>query len=133
MVTSLLIMWLSCWISFCPQHFHVSWENLQTNILVRRWAALFLLGSQYLYGASRADHHSHIPISCAITTSPLVVSQNYVDNILEVVANDAVVNLTEHLKQVDDTSSIKFTYKEEDEGKILVCHDNGPAKLLVYR
>ena len=79
----------------------------------------------------------------AIATAPIHCKpklwKRYVDDILEVVAKDAVIPLTDHLNQVDDTNSIKFTHEEEVEGKIpfldtlVVRRDNGTVKLLVYR
>ncbi|XP_072017028.1 uncharacterized protein [Amphiura filiformis] len=54
-------------------------------------------------------------------------------------AKDEVNALTDHINQVDDTDSIKFTYEEEKDGKIpfldalTVRRDDGSIKLLVYR
>ncbi|XP_072014996.1 uncharacterized protein [Amphiura filiformis] len=64
--------------------------------------------------------------------------KRYVVDILEVVNKDAVPPLTEHLNQIDDTNSIKFTYEPEKDGKIpfldtlIVRRDDGTIKLLVY-
>ncbi|XP_072022387.1 uncharacterized protein [Amphiura filiformis] len=79
----------------------------------------------------------------AIMTAPIECKpkfwKRYVDDILEVVAKDAVKPLTDHLNQVDDTQSIKFTFEEEVDGKIpfldtlIVRRENGSVKLLVYR
>ncbi|XP_072033222.1 uncharacterized protein [Amphiura filiformis] len=79
----------------------------------------------------------------AIATAPFACKpkmwKRYVDDILEVVNKDAVPPLTEHLNQIDDTNSIKFTYEQEKDGKIpfldtlIVRRDDGTIKLLVYR
>ncbi|XP_072050257.1 uncharacterized protein [Amphiura filiformis] len=79
----------------------------------------------------------------AIATAPMECKpklwKKYVDDILEIVAKDEVNALTDHLNQVDDTDSIKFTYEEEKDGKIpfldalIVRRDDGSIKLLVYR
>ncbi|XP_072019409.1 uncharacterized protein [Amphiura filiformis] len=79
----------------------------------------------------------------AIATAPMECKpklwKRYVDDILEIVAKDEVNALTDHLNQVDDTDSIKFTYEEEKDGKIpfldalIVRRDDGSIKLLVYR
>ncbi|XP_072015063.1 uncharacterized protein [Amphiura filiformis] len=79
----------------------------------------------------------------AIMTAPIECKpklwKRYVDDILEVVAKDAVIPLTDHLNQVDDTQSIKFTFEKEVDGKIpfldtlIVRREDGSGKLLVYR
>ena len=48
-------------------------------------------------------------------------------------------NLTDYLNKVDPTGSIKFTFEEEDQGKIpfldtlLIRKEDGSVKLLVFR
>ncbi len=66
--------------------------------------------------------------------------KRYVDDILELVCKDKVDALTEHLNQVDDTGSIKFTDEREKKNSQIVCLDvlivrkeDGNVKLLVYR
>ncbi len=44
--------------------------------------------------------------------------KRYVDDILEIVKKGSTERLTDHLNQVDPTTSIKFTFEEEQEGKI---------------
>ncbi|XP_072033374.1 uncharacterized protein [Amphiura filiformis] len=79
----------------------------------------------------------------AIATAPMNCKpklwKRYVDDILEVVNKDAVLPLTNHLNEIDDTNSIKFTFEEEKDGKIpfldtlIVKREDGTVKLLVYR
>ena len=79
----------------------------------------------------------------AIATTPLDCApklwKRYVDDILEVIKHDVVDKLTDHLNQVDDTNSIKFTYEQEQNGQIpfldtlIVRREDGTIKLLVYR
>ena len=45
--------------------------------------------------------------------------KRYVDDILEYLKKGQVSTLTEHLKTIDPTDSIKFTSEEESGGKIL--------------
>ncbi|XP_072048917.1 uncharacterized protein [Amphiura filiformis] len=65
--------------------------------------------------------------------------KRYVDDILEIVKEDQVDNLTSHLNQSDPTERIKFTYEKEHEGTIpfldtlIVKKTDGSVKLLVYR
>ena len=65
--------------------------------------------------------------------------KRYVDDILEVVKRHAVVNLTEHLNEVDSTGSIKFTYESERDDSmpfldtLIVKKPDGHVKLLIYR
>ena len=65
--------------------------------------------------------------------------KRYVDDVLEIINNGKVDQLTEHLNQVDTTGNIKFTYEQESEGQIpfldtlIVRKDDGSVKLLVYR
>ncbi|XP_072046601.1 uncharacterized protein [Amphiura filiformis] len=65
--------------------------------------------------------------------------KRYVDDILEVVKEDQVDNLTNHINQSDPTGNIKFTYEKEQEGTIpfldtlIVRKADGSVKLLVYR
>ncbi len=64
-----------------------------------------------------ADIYMEYLEQTAIATVPLDIKptlwKRYVDDILEVVKRHAVVNLTEHLNEVDSTGSIKFTYESE--------------------
>ena len=79
----------------------------------------------------------------AIATAPLDLKpklwRRYVDDVLEIIKKGTTENLTEHLNKVDPTGSIKFTFEEEDQGKIpfldtlLVRKEDGSVKLLVYR
>ncbi|XP_072018334.1 uncharacterized protein [Amphiura filiformis] len=79
----------------------------------------------------------------AIHTAPLDCRprmwKRYVDDILEIVKEGATERLTEHLNQVDPMESIRFTYEEEQEGKIpfldtmIVRKPDNTVKLLVYR
>ena len=58
----------------------------------------------------------------AITTAPIHCKprlwKRCVDDILEIVHQDQVDNLTAHLNQTDPTDSIKFTYEQEHDGTI---------------
>jgi len=51
----------------------------------------------------------------AIATAPSDIKprlwKHYVDDILEVIKKDSVSDLTDHLNQVDETGSIKFTFE----------------------
>ncbi|XP_072017464.1 uncharacterized protein [Amphiura filiformis] len=79
----------------------------------------------------------------AIATAPLDCKprlwKRYVDDILEIVKEDQVENLTTHLNQTDPTDSIKFTFEKEQERSIpfldtlIVRKPDGSVKLLVYR
>ena len=79
----------------------------------------------------------------AIATAPLDLKpklwRRYVKDMLEIIKKGTTENLTEHLNKVDPTGSIKFTFEEEDQGKIpfldtlLVRKEDGSVKLLVYR
>ncbi|XP_072033280.1 uncharacterized protein [Amphiura filiformis] len=65
--------------------------------------------------------------------------KRYVDDILEIVKDNQVDNLTDHLNNTDPTDSIKFTYEKEEQGRIpfldtlIVRKEDGSVKLLVYR
>ena len=58
----------------------------------------------------------------ALTTTPDSCKprlwKRYVDDILEIVKNDGIQQLTDHLNQVDETHNIQFTYEIEKEGSI---------------
>ena len=79
----------------------------------------------------------------AIATAPILCKprlwKRYVDDILEIVNEDQVDNLTAHLNQTDPTDSIKFTYEKESNNSIpfldtlIVRKPDGSVKLLVYR
>ena len=79
----------------------------------------------------------------AIATAPIECKprffKRYVDDILEIVTRGTEEQLTEHLNNVDDTGSLKFTYECEEEGKIpfldtlIVRKPDGSVKLLIYR
>ena len=65
--------------------------------------------------------------------------KRYVDDILEIVKNNQIENLTDHLNNTDPSGSIKFTYEKETNGQIpfldtlIVRKLDGSVKLLVYR
>ena len=44
--------------------------------------------------------------------------KHYVDDVLEIIKDGEVDNLTEHLNQVDQTGNIKFTHEQEKDGQI---------------
>ncbi|XP_072041252.1 uncharacterized protein [Amphiura filiformis] len=79
----------------------------------------------------------------AIATAPLEFKprywRRYVDDVLEIIQEGQVQNLTDHLNSVDETESIKFTFEEEKNGQIpfldtlIVRKPDGSIKLLVYR
>ncbi|XP_071956011.1 uncharacterized protein [Antedon mediterranea] len=79
----------------------------------------------------------------AIATSPLDCKpklwRRYVDDVLEIIQKDSTQKLTDHLNSIDPTGNIKFTFEEEDQGKIpfldtlIVGKEDGSLKLLVYR
>ncbi|XP_072048906.1 uncharacterized protein [Amphiura filiformis] len=79
----------------------------------------------------------------AIATAPLDCKprlwKRYVDDILEIVNENQVDNLTTHLNQTDPTDNIKFTYEKEHDGSIpfldtlIVRKPDGTVQLLVYR
>ena len=79
----------------------------------------------------------------AIATAPIECKprmwKRFVDDVLEIINNGKVDQLTEHLNQVDTTGNIKFTHEQESEGQIpfldtlIVRKDDGSVKLLVYR
>ncbi len=61
-----------------------------------------------------------------IATAPMDIKpklwKRYVDDILELMRKDKLDGLTEHMKQVDDTGSIKFTDDQEKDSQLL-CLD----------
>ncbi|XP_072039336.1 uncharacterized protein [Amphiura filiformis] len=79
----------------------------------------------------------------AVATAPLDCKpkmwRRYVDDVLEIIQRDSTQKLTDHLNSVDTTGNIKFTFEEEDQGKIpfldtlIVRKEDGSVKLLVYR
>ncbi len=79
----------------------------------------------------------------AIATVPLDciprMWKGYVDDILAVVKKGQVQSLTDHINTIDATGNIKFTFEQEDAGKIpfldtlIVRKEDGSVKLLVYR
>ncbi|XP_072046904.1 uncharacterized protein [Amphiura filiformis] len=79
----------------------------------------------------------------AVATAPLdckpKIWRRYVDDVLEIIQKDSTQKLTDHLNSVDPTGNIKFTFEEEDQGKIpfldtlIVRKEDGSLKLLVYR
>ncbi len=79
----------------------------------------------------------------AIATAPMDIKpklwKRYVDDILELVCKNKVDALTEHLNEVDDTGSMKFTDEREKDSQItclnvlIVRKEDGNVKLLVYR
>jgi len=58
----------------------------------------------------------------ALSTAPVNCKprlwKQYVDDILEAIKKDQIAEFTDHLNAVDETGSIKFTYKEESNGTI---------------
>ena len=44
--------------------------------------------------------------------------KRYVDDVLEIIKDGEVNNLTEHLNQVDQTGNIKFTHEQDKDGQI---------------
>ena len=74
----------------------------------------------------------------AIATVP-PLWKRYLDNISEIIKKRQVDNLNQHLSEGDGTRNIKFTYEEENEGKIpfldtwIVRKVNWTVKLLVYQ
>ncbi|XP_071963828.1 uncharacterized protein [Antedon mediterranea] len=79
----------------------------------------------------------------AIAAAPLECKprlwKRYVDDVLEIVKQDQVENLTQHLNSSDPAGPIKFTYEKEYENKIsfldslIIRKPDGSVKLLVYR
>ena len=75
-----------------------------------------------------------VPIQC----NPRLWKR-YVDDVLEIIKDVEVDNLTEHLNQVDQTGNIKLTHEQEKDGQIpfldtlIVRKEDGKVKLLVYR
>ncbi|XP_072028489.1 uncharacterized protein [Amphiura filiformis] len=75
-----------------------------------------------------------VPIDCRSKLWKL-----YVDDVLEIVKQGSVDQLTEHLNKADDTGSIKFTHEPEKEKQIpfldtlLIRKPDGEIKLLIYR
>ena len=65
--------------------------------------------------------------------------KHYVDDILEIVPNGEIENLTDHLNKVDNTGSIKFTHKPEQNEQIpfldtmIIRKPDNTVKLKVYR
>jgi len=90
-----------------------------------------------------ADIYMEYLEQTAIATVPLDIKptfwKRYVDDILEVVKRHGVVDLTEHLNEVDNTGSIKFTYESERNDSmpfldtLIVKKPDGHVKLLIYR
>ncbi len=78
----------------------------------------------------------------AIASVPLEAKpklwKRYVDDVLEIVKEDQIIPLTEHLNQVDPSGSIKFTYEKEQNGSIpfldtlIIRKSDGSIKLHVY-
>ena len=58
----------------------------------------------------------------ALSTAPVNCKsrlwKRYVDDMLEAIKKDQIAGFTDHLNAVDETGSIKFTYKEESNGTI---------------
>ncbi|XP_072014846.1 uncharacterized protein [Amphiura filiformis] len=79
----------------------------------------------------------------AISTAPITCRprmwKRYVDDVLEIIRKGEVDNLTDHLNKTDPSSSIKFTYEQENEGKIpfldtlIIRKPDGSVKLCIYR
>ena len=79
----------------------------------------------------------------AIATVPLECRpklwKRYIDDILEIINEDAVEGLTQHLNRVDETGSIKLTYESEVDkmlpflDMLIARKDDTQVKLLVYR
>ena len=81
--------------------------------------------------------------SKAIPSAPedvgLSLWKRYVDDTLEKIKRGQVIPLTEHLNSIDVTGNIKFTYDQENEGKLafldvlLSRRPDGSIKLQIYR
>jgi len=79
----------------------------------------------------------------AIATAPVECKpkfwKRYVDNVLELIKNGQMRNLTDHINTIDATGNIKFTYEEDEDKQILfldillVRREDGSVKLLVYK
>ena len=81
----------------------------------------------------------------AIATAPVECKpkfwKRYVNDVLELIKQGQVRNLTDHINTIDSTGNIQFTYMyEEEEDKqipfldtLLVRRKDGSVKLLVYR
>ena len=77
----------------------------------------------------------------AIATAPIECRpklwKRYVDDVLEVIKDGQVQQLTDHLNTVDTTNNIKFTHEPEVEGVIpfldilITKKDDGTVKLCV--
>ncbi|XP_077999607.1 uncharacterized protein LOC144452388 [Glandiceps talaboti] len=65
--------------------------------------------------------------------------KRYVDDILEIIKDGQVDNLTSHLNTIDKTNNIKFTHEPEEDNKIpfldilITKKSDGTVKLCVYR
>ena len=81
--------------------------------------------------------------SKAIPSAPeevgLSLWKRYVDDTLEKIKRGQVIPLTEHLNGIDVTGNIKFTYDQENEGKLafldvlLSRRPDGSIKIQIYR
>ena len=69
-----------------------------------------------------ADSYMEHLQQTAIATAPSDMKPRlwkcYVDYILEVIKKDTVSDFTDHLNQVDETRSIKFTFKSENDNAL---------------
>ena len=79
----------------------------------------------------------------AIATAPIDCRpktwKRYVDNVLEVMKQGQVGNLTQHLNTIDTMDNNKFTHEPEVQGKIpfldilITKREDGTVELCVYR
>ena len=77
-----------------------------------------------------------------IMTSPITCKprywKRYVDDILEIIKQGSTHDLNDNLNTIDPTSNIKFTYEEEQQGKmsfldaLIARKSDNTVKMLVY-
>ena len=78
-----------------------------------------------------------------IATAPMdchpKLSKRYIDDVLEIIEDCKVDQLTHHLNQIKPTGNIKFTHKPEKDNQIpfldtlITCKPDGSVELLIYR
>ena len=110
-------------------------------------------GDIYSQNAGVAMGSPLSPIACnlfmewleqeAIATAPITCKprlwKRYVDDVLEVIKQGQVDNLTTHLNTIDPTDNIRFTYEQEQDGKIpfldtlIIRKPDGSTKICIYR
>ena len=107
----------------------------------------------YVQNAGVAMGSPLSPIACnifmewleeeAIATAPITCKprfwKRYVDDVLEIIKQGQVENLTSHLNTIDPTKNIKFTHEPEQDGAIpfldtlIIRKPDGSTKLCIYR